>query len=138
MKILSTILIICIAIIAGPAIAHHPAEDIVDEEIYAMIDDMISETPHATIEFDNMGNTTTITVDSVSEAEDLIIYGLLADLSLLDEEITVTISFGNETETQTIETEEEQEEMRWTERDYWGRPVIFTINTLLCDPCDSE
>ena len=37
------------------AFAHHPAEDIVDEEIYDMIDENVSDTPHADLDFTSMG-----------------------------------------------------------------------------------
>jgi len=37
------------------AFAHHPAEDIVDALIYQMIDDNVSDTPHADLDFTTMG-----------------------------------------------------------------------------------
>lgn len=37
------------------AFAHHPAADIVDPEIYAMIDENVADTPHADLTFDDMG-----------------------------------------------------------------------------------
>lgn len=37
------------------AFAHHPAEDIVDEEIYEMIDENVTDTPHADLDFTSMG-----------------------------------------------------------------------------------
>jgi hypothetical protein len=37
------------------AFAHHPAEDIVDEEIYLMIDANVADTPHAELDFTSMG-----------------------------------------------------------------------------------
>lgn len=37
------------------AFAHHPAEDIVDEEIYEMIDLNVADTPHADLVFTDMG-----------------------------------------------------------------------------------
>ena len=43
------------ALVACPVIAHHAAEGIVDEEIYAMIDAMVADTPHADLVFDDMG-----------------------------------------------------------------------------------
>lgn len=131
MKKISIIFTICLAFAAGIAIAHHPAEDIVDADIYAMIDEMVADTPHATLEFDDMNNTTTITADSVSAAEDLIDDGLLADLSLLDDDVTVTISFGDNIEAEATSTESSMAGDRWTERNDWGRQVIFTVDTLL-------
>lgn len=38
------------------AFAHHPAEDIVDEETWLMIDENVADTPHADLVFDDMGN----------------------------------------------------------------------------------
>jgi len=37
------------------AFAHHPAEDIVDEETWAMIDENVADTPHADQDFSSMG-----------------------------------------------------------------------------------
>lgn len=37
------------------AFAHHPAADIVDEDIYEMIDDNVADTPHADLDFTTMG-----------------------------------------------------------------------------------
>ncbi|MEW5770036.1 MAG: hypothetical protein AB1831_06675 [Pseudomonadota bacterium] len=38
------------------AFAHHPAEDIVDPDIYEMIDENVADTPHADLDFTDMGN----------------------------------------------------------------------------------
>lgn len=40
---------------SASAFAHHPAEDIVDEDIYAMIDENVADTPHADLDFSSMG-----------------------------------------------------------------------------------
>ena len=37
------------------AFAHHRAEDIVDEDIYFMIDANLVDTPHADMDFTSMG-----------------------------------------------------------------------------------
>ena len=37
------------------AFAHHPAADIVDADIYEMIDENVSTTPHADLIFTDMG-----------------------------------------------------------------------------------
>lgn len=37
------------------AFAHHPAADIVDEDIYLMIDENVVDTPHADLDFSSMG-----------------------------------------------------------------------------------
>ena len=49
---------------ATSAFAHHPAADIVDPEIYAMIDENVADTPHADLTFDDMGSA----MDAASEA----------------------------------------------------------------------
>ena len=47
--------LIC-AVGSASAFAHHPAADRVDPEIYAMIDENVSDTPHADLTFDDMGS----------------------------------------------------------------------------------
>ena len=37
------------------ALAHHPAEDIVAEDIYEVIDENVADTPHADLDFTSMG-----------------------------------------------------------------------------------
>jgi hypothetical protein len=38
------------------AFAHHPAEDIVDTLIWQMIDENVSDTPHADLDLTTMGS----------------------------------------------------------------------------------
>ena len=52
-SILTTAFIVSLA--STSAFAHHPAADIVDPEIYAMIDENVADTPHADLTFDDMG-----------------------------------------------------------------------------------
>lgn len=65
----------------------------VDELLYAEIDENVSDTPHVTMVFDEDMGTTEITTESVSDAGDIIDDYLLADISLLDEDVTITITF---------------------------------------------
>ena len=37
------------------AFAHHPAEDIIDEDIWAMVDENVADTPHADLDLSDMG-----------------------------------------------------------------------------------
>jgi hypothetical protein len=57
--------LIC-AVSSASAFAHHPAADIVDPEIYAMIDENVADTPHADLTFDDMGSSAE-QLDSVIE-----------------------------------------------------------------------
>lgn len=78
--------------------AHHPAADIVDAEIYAMIDSYVADTPHATLTLDEMGGgmtETTITTDSLSAFETLVARkDLLEYVELLDGVVDVSLSFN--------------------------------------------
>ena len=136
MKKMTVVLVACFLLIPFLTFAHHPAADIVDEEIYAMLDEMVSDTPHADLEFEEMDDvaTTTITTDTVSAAEDLIDEGLLADISLLDGEVTVSIEFIPEEEIYSMKLnsskmdrgndKNERKKQKWSE---WGGPVKITV-----------
>ena len=80
--------------------AHHPAADIVDEEIYEQIDSMVADTPHATLTFDEMGGgvtETSITADSLDDIELLIEeQDLLEYVELLEGVVDVSISFNED------------------------------------------
>jgi hypothetical protein len=76
-KMLSTA-VLALAFGSTAAFAHHPAEDIVDPDIYAMIDENVSDTPHADLTFDDMGSDTTsamggqdVASDAVAEVEEV-------------------------------------------------------------------
>jgi len=78
------------------AFAHHPAADIVDPEIYAMIDSMVADTPHADLVFTDMGGgMTEITITSrrLRTLENLIDDGVLEYASMLDGDVDVAIDF---------------------------------------------
>ena len=83
---------------AAPVLAHHPAADIVDEEIYENIDSMVADTPHADMTFDEMGGgmtETTITYDTLSDFESMIARDdLLEYVELLDGVVDVSIAFN--------------------------------------------
>ena len=78
--------------------AHHPAADIVDEEIYEMIDLMVEDTPHASMTFDEMGagmTETTVTTDNLSDFETLVAQDdLLEYVEQLDGVVNVSLSFN--------------------------------------------
>ncbi|WP_291316914.1 hypothetical protein [Desulfuromonas sp.] len=119
------------------AFAHHLAVDMVDEDIYAMIDEVVGETPHALLftEEDSEEVTTTITTEDVSTADDLIRDGLLDGASLLDGDVTITIEFPEVEEPMFKSIEElstgssqsKRNAKKWTD---WGPPVIIKIHQV--------
>ena len=123
------ILILLTLFVLSPLLAsgHHPAEDMVDDEIYAFIDEMVADTPHATLDFDEMGNVV-ITTEFVSTAETLIQQGLLANASLLDGDVTMTIEFVAEEEAGILyslpDNRASKRHSKWSE---WGGEVVITI-----------
>jgi hypothetical protein len=56
---------------ATSAFAHHPAADIVDPEIYAMIDENVADTPHADLTFDDMGRDMDTATDAMDAAAEM-------------------------------------------------------------------
>lgn len=119
--------VLCLVLAPATTLAHHPAEDIVDEEIFAFIDEMVADTPHASLDFDDMGNMV-ITTEFVSTAEALIQEGLLSHASLLDGDVTVTIDFAPETEDSVMYAlpngKQRKNHSKWSE---WGGQVVITI-----------
>jgi hypothetical protein len=85
------------ALFAYPVIAHHAAQDIIDEELWNMIDEMVADTPHATIDLDGMGSDGVdrlgFSVNQVPRVENLVEDGLLELIGYLDGEVSLTIDF---------------------------------------------
>lgn len=127
-KIMFIILGLCFMFMLPTGLfAHHPAEDIVDEEIFAFIDSMVADTPHATLDFDEMGNMV-ITTDFVSTAEAMIQQGLLSHISLLDGDVTMTIDFVPDSTDNLLYSlpngKTSKRHSKWSE---WGNRVVITI-----------
>lgn len=75
--------------------AHHPAADIVDPEVYAMIDSLVADTPHADLVLEDMGTNRvdmTITANSLRTLESMIDDGLLDYALTLDGDVSVSIN----------------------------------------------
>jgi hypothetical protein len=73
-------LFLALSMASAPAFAHHMAADIVDEDIYAMIDALVADTPHASLDLDNVGagmTVVTVTTSSVDEMSDFLDDGAL-------------------------------------------------------------
>lgn len=75
-----------------PVLSHHNAEGIVDEEVYAMIDALVADTPHASMTFDDMGNLI-ITTRTVTGLESMVDDGLMSYIAMLDGDVTLTVRF---------------------------------------------
>ena len=97
MKRTVQLIAITLAIAVGAvAFGHHAAEGIVDEEIYEMIDAMVADTPHGEMTIDDLGGgMTEIVIDRmmITSLENLIDDGLLTYASMLDGDVTVSITF---------------------------------------------
>lgn len=100
MKKLIALGTLTISLTAAQAFAHHPAADIVDEDVYLMIDSMVADTPHATLDFEEMGagmTEMTITTDSVNDMEELIDdENLLEYVESLDGDVSVNLTFNRD------------------------------------------
>lgn len=104
-SVLCTVAVLIISLFsAGGILAHHMAEGIVDEEVYAMIDDLVADTPHADLTFEEVpGMTvTTITTEAIKFLEDLIDQGIMDYFPMLDGEVTVTIQYDTDARTATM------------------------------------
>ena len=85
-----------VVLVAGAAIAHHMADGIVDDEVYAMISELVADTPHATMDDipAPVGATDTLlTMLNVPSLERMIDDGLLDFIAMLDGDVTITIVF---------------------------------------------
>jgi hypothetical protein len=109
MKNILSIAILAASLTTFSAFAHHPAADIVDEEIYVMIDSMVADTPHADLVFSDMGGgmtEITLTTRTLTSLENMIDDGLLDYTSMLDGDVAVGIDFEtNGSVTMTITQE---------------------------------
>ena len=97
---------LCLVLTAAPGFAHHAAQGIVDEEVYAMIDALVADTPHAELTLDDLGGgmtEMTITTPTVKSLEVMIDDGILTYFWMLDGEVSVNIDYNrNDGVTMTI------------------------------------
>ena len=69
MKKVSQLTALSLVMISANALAHHPAAEIVDPEVYEMIEENISDA-HLALTFDDMGGATTTEAGSSMRARD--------------------------------------------------------------------
>jgi hypothetical protein len=55
MKSLVKVAVLTSMLASFSAFAHHPAEDIIDEDVWAMVDENVADTPHADLDLSAMG-----------------------------------------------------------------------------------
>jgi hypothetical protein len=95
---------------AAVAVAHHAAAGIVDEDIYAMIDALVADTPHGEMTLDDLGGgMTEITIGQVTlvSVERMIEDDLLTYASMLDGAVTVQITFEDPRNVEILILQEE-------------------------------
>ena len=68
MKYFSHALVFVMTFGSASSFAHHPAADIVDADIYDMIDANVADTPHADLTFDDMGSDASGSSDTMGTA----------------------------------------------------------------------
>ena len=91
--------VVSLAVASFPTFGHHAAEGMVDDEVYAMIDSLLMDTPHADMTLDDLGSgmtEMTITAPTVTSMENMIDDGLLDYASMLDGEVEVGITFNDD------------------------------------------
>jgi hypothetical protein len=98
MNKLTSSLLLTAALSASPVYAHHMAADIVDEDIYAMIDALVADTPHAELDLEELGSgmrVLTITTPSVDAMADLLDDGGLGYIEELDGDTFINIELDD-------------------------------------------
>lgn len=108
-KIVAIVTVLLVLTVAAVAVAHHAAAGIVDEDIYAMIDDLVADTPHGEMTLIPVGGMTEITIDQVTlvSVERMIEDDLLTYASMLDGDVTVEISFDGPRDVEMVILQEE-------------------------------
>ncbi|WP_031435192.1 hypothetical protein [Methylomarinum vadi] len=98
MKKLLNFFAILFVLFSTSVLAHHPAEDIVDEDIYAMIDSMVADTPHADLTFEQREDAmdTTITSESMVQLDNMLEDSLMTYVDMLEGDVSVTIDFNDD------------------------------------------
>lgn len=109
-KLVALVAVSLVLAVASVAVAHHAASGIVDEDIYAMIDALVADTPHGEMSLDDLGGgMTELTIGQVTlvSVERMIEDDLLTYISMLDGEVTVQINFEDPRDVQMVILQEE-------------------------------
>lgn len=78
-----------------PVLAHHMAEGILDEDLYAMIEAAVADTPHAELDFNTIGGRTEILIEAgnLRAFENLVDAQLMTFVGMLDGQVSMAIEF---------------------------------------------
>ena len=109
-KYVALVTVSLVLTVAAVAVAHHAAAGIVDEDIYAMIDAMVADTPHGEMTLEDLGSgMTEITIDQVTlvSVERMIEDDLLIYASMLDGDVIVQIAFDGPRNVEMVILQEE-------------------------------
>lgn len=109
-KLVALVVVSLVLTVAAVAVAHHAAAGIVDEDIYAMIDALVADTPHGEMTLDDLGGgMTEITIGQVTivSVERMIENDLLIYASMLDGDVTVQIAFADPRNIEIVILQEE-------------------------------
>ena len=109
-KLVALVAVSLVLTVAAVAVAHHAAAGIVDEDIYAMIDALVADTPHGEMTLDDLGGgMTEITIGQVTlvSVERMIENDLLMYASMLDGDVTVQIAFADPRDVEIVILQEE-------------------------------
>ncbi|MDX2438982.1 MAG: hypothetical protein QNK40_00365 [Desulfobacterales bacterium] len=139
MKKVLIIAAMCLVIAAAPVFAHHPAADVVSDDVYAIIDEAVSQTPHVDMVFDDMSITavemtdekiTTYYFKSLGAKTNELVMLILNHASILEGEVEILIEYADESSETLTQTNEDPSESGniWNE---WGRPFYLTILQIL-------
>lgn len=98
MKQTNILVLFLLTLFSSISYAHHPAADVVDADIYEMIDSMVADTPHAEMTFDDMGSSmeTTVTSSSIVTLDNMLEDGLMSYVGMLEGDVSVSIDFNTD------------------------------------------
>lgn len=109
-KLVALVAVSLVLTVAAVAVAHHAAAGIVDEDIYAMIDALVADTPHGEMTLEDLGGgMTELTIGQVTlvSVERMIEDDLLTYASMLDGAVTVQITFDDPRNVEIVILQEE-------------------------------
>ncbi len=109
-KFVALVTVFLVLTVAAVAVAHHAAAGIIDEDIYAMIDALVADTPHGEMTLEDLGSgMTEIIIGQVTlvSVERMIEDDLLTYASMLDGDVTVQIAFAGPRDVEMLILQEE-------------------------------